>query len=415
MDIPRTKNKRSRGRHLLWGLVAVGTAVALTTSLRTLRAAAPEVDRAAIWIESVKRGRLALEVQGNGTLVPEQVLWITSPNAGRIDQVLVLPGAAVKADTVIVKLSNPQIEMQALEAERTVIGTRAQLANLEASLTAQRLGQEAAIGSLHSDWAEAQRRAQADAELARGGFLSALERAYTQERAAGLEKRLALEGKRLEAHTRGERAQLAAQHSQAEQLATVARFRRREVEMLTVRAGMDGILQAVLVQPGQSLGSGATIAKVAVPGRLKAELRVAEDQAKDLQIGQAASIDTHNGIISGQVSRIDPAALGGSVTVDVKLDGALPAGARPDLSVDGTIELRRLDNVLYAGRPVSARAQTTLSLFKLEGSDWAVRAKVRLGHSSAKTVEILDGLVEHDRIVISDMSQWAHVDRIRLR
>lgn len=414
-DIRRAPPRRGR-RRLVLVLIASACVIGVTVGLRRLRAAAPLVDRSVVWIDTVKRGPMVREVQGQGTLVPVEVRWITAVAPARVDRVRVLPGTRVQPDTVLVDLINPDVELQALEADRQLAQAQAELTNLEATLTNQRLAQESVVASLTSDQEEAQRRAAADQALANKGFLSELEMATSREKAASLQERRSFEQKRLGALARGIAAQVQAQRQQVERLRSIAEFRHKEVEALHVRAAVAGVLEDLPLQPGQSVAVGAVVAKVAQPDKLKAELRVPETQAKDVQLGQKATIDTRNGVVAGKVSRIDPAAVSGTVKVDVQLDGPLPAGARPDLSVEGTIELERLADVLYVGRPAFGQPDATVSLFKLSSDgDEAVRTPVRLGKASVRVIEVKSGLTVGDRVILSDMTQWDGAERVRLR
>jgi HlyD family secretion protein len=415
LDIPRTPVNRRR-RYAIYGAVGLLVLVGATLGLRRLRAAAPGVERATVWMDTVKRGPMVREVLGQGTLVPEEIRWIAAKTTARVERVLVKPGAAVQADTVILELTNSDLVLQALEADRQLAQAQAELANLVASLNAQQLAQQSVVASLSSDLGDARRRARADDELAKKGFLSELEQGQTQARARELAGRLEFEEKRLQAQSRGVAAQVTAQRAQIARLRSITEFRRKEVEDLKLRAGTAGVLQELALQPGQSVAAGALLAKVARPDRLQAEVRIPETQAKDVRIGQKASIDTRNGIIPGHVSRIDPAAQAGTVRIDVTLDGPLPEGARPDLNVEGTIEIERLASVLYVGRPAFGQPEATVGLFRLEPDGvHASRTSVMLGRSSVKNVEIRSGLKEGDRVILSDMAQWDQVDRIRLQ
>ena len=389
--------------------------VGLSLSSRAIRPAAPRVERATLWTDVVRRGPMLREVLGPGTLVPEEIRWLTARSNAQVEHVLAKPGALVSADTLIVELSNSELELAALEAARELSRAESELVNLEAELNAARLGQQSSIATLASDLADAARRARADEELARRGFLSELERGQTLGRESELRGRLAFEQKRLGALARGMTAQVSAQQAQIERLRSIAEFRRKEVDGLRLRAGVDGVLQELSLEQGQSVGAGALLGKVVRPDRLKAVVRIPETQTRDLAIGQRASIDTRNGVVPGHVTRIDPAAQAGSVRVDVTLDGALPPGARPDLNVEGTIELERLSNVLFVGRPAKGQPGMTVSLFKLDADGGgAERTSVALGRSSALHVEVLSGLVEGDRVILSERSDWDEIDRIRL-
>jgi multidrug efflux pump subunit AcrA (membrane-fusion protein) len=414
MDIQRARPRRSR-RAILVAVVISALAIALTLGLRRLRAAAPSVDRATVWIDTVQRGPMVRQVQGQGTLVPVEIRWITAETAARVERVRARPGIAVKADTVLLDLVNPDVELQALEADRQLAQSQAELTNLEASLTNQRLAQESVVASLASDRQQAARRADADDALAKKGFLSDLEMATSRANAASLDGRHRFEEKRLGALARGIAAQVSAQRQQVERLRAIAEFRRRALDNLHVRAGVDGVLQELSLQPGQSVAAGAVVAKVARPDRLKAEVRIAETQAKDVRIGLLASIDTRNGIVAGKVARVDPAVQAGTVTVEVALEGELPAGARPDLSIEGTIELERLKDVLFVGRPAFGQPETTVRLFKIDSDEEATRVDVKLGKTSVRTVEVRSGLNVGDRVILSDTTQWDSAERIQLR
>ncbi len=415
VDIPRPKVSRTR-RYVVYGVLGLAVVVGASLGLRRLRAAAPTVDHGTVWMDTVKRGPMVREVLGQGTLVPEQVRWIAAKANARVEKVLAKPGAVVKADTVLLELANSDLVLQSLEADRQLAQAQAELANLVASLNGQRLAQESTVATIDSDLNDARRRAQADEELSKKGFLSELEQAQTRGRAQELAGRLEFEKKRLGAQSRGIAAQVAAQRAQIDRLKSIQEFRRQEVEDLKVKAGTTGVLQELSLQPGQSVTAGAVLAKVARPDRLQAEVRIPETQAKDVRVGQKAAVDTRNGIIAGHVARIDPAAQGGTVRVDVALDGPLPEGARPDLNVEGTIEIERLASVLYVGRPAFGQPESTVGLFRLEADgSTASRVSVRLGRTSVKQVEIRSGLQEGDRVILSDISQWDQVDRIRVQ
>jgi multidrug resistance efflux pump len=414
-DIRRTPPRRGR-RRLILVLIASACVIGLTLGLRRLRAAAPTVDRSVVWIDQVKRGPMLREVQGQGTLVPVEIRWITAVAPARVDRVRVLPGTKVDPDTVLVDLLNPEVELAALEADRQLAQAQADLVNLGASVTNQRLAQESVVAGLDSEHQEAARRAQADQVLAKKGFLSDLEMATSRDKESTLSGRKSFEEKRLTALQKGIGAQVQAMRQQVERLRAIADFRHKEVEALHVRAGVAGVLQDLPLQPGQSVAVGAVVAKVAQPDKLKAELRVPETQAKDVQLGQKATVDTRNGIVVGKVARIDPAAVSGTVKVDIQFSGPLPAGSRPDLSVEGTIELERLESVLYVGRPAFGQPDASVGLFKLNADgDEATRTEVKLGKASVRTIQVRGGLVEGDRVILSDMTQWDGAERVRLR
>jgi HlyD family secretion protein len=415
VDIPRAPVNKTR-RVVITVAAGVLALLGVTVGLRRLRPAAPTVDRGTVWMDTVQRGPMVREVLGQGTLVPEDIHWLAAKANARVERVLVKPGAVVKADTIILELSNSDLELEALEADRQLSQAEAELVNLQATLNGQRLAQESAVATIGSDLADARRRARADEALAKKGFLSDLEQAQTLGRAQELDGRLEFEKKRLTAQSKGITAQVTAQRAQIERLRSISQFRRKEVDALRLRAGVDGVLQELSLQNGQSVAAGALLAKVVRPEKLQAEIRIPETQAKDVLIGQKATVDTRNGVVAGHVVRIDPAAQAGTVRIDVSLDGALPPGARPDLNVEGTIEIERLASVLYVGRPASGQPDSTVGLFRLDpDGSGAERTTVQLGRSSVKSVEIRGGLHEGDRVILSDMSQWDQVDRIRLQ
>lgn len=390
--------------------------VLITIGLSRLKPAAPTVERATVYIDTVKRGPMLRQVRGLGTLVPEDIRWIPAVTNGRVERIVVFPGAQVKPDTVILELSNPEQAQATLEAESQLEAAEAQLTNLKVRLANDLLSQQATAAAVEADYRQATLQAEADAELARQGLVSSLTTKLSQLRAEQAATRNEIEKKRLEQLSESIRAQLVVQETEVKRLRAFASLRRQQYESLRVKAGVEGVLQQIEVQVGQQVGPGTNLARVANPTRLKAELKIAETQAKDIQIGQPASIDTRNGVIPGHVSRIDPAVQQGTVTVDVALDGALPKGARPDLSVDGTIELERLDDVIQVSRPTYGQDDSTIGLFKLEpGGKSAVRVKVTLGRVSVNTVEIREGLQPGDEVILSDMSMWDAFDRVRLR
>ena len=388
----------------------------VTFGLSRLRPAAPTVDRGTIWTDEVKRGPMVREVRGLGTLVPQEIQWIPAQTDGRVMKRLLEPGAKVKPDSVILVLSNPQLQQEELDAEAQLKAAQADYENLKVQVNSDLLNQRSLTATVRSDYEQAKIQNQVDKQLVSEGLKAKVEEQISGVKAAQLALRLKLEEDRTKNAEDSEKARLDAGESKVEQQRAMYQLRRSQVEALTVRAGIDGVFQSVPVEVGQSVVPGANLARVADPKRLKAEIKIAETQAKDIAIGQKASIDTRNGIVAGHVARIDPSVVNGTVTVDVYMDEPLPAGARPDLSVDGTITLENLKNVLYVGRPVHGQSDSTISLFKLvdDGSD-AVRVNVKLGRTSVNTVEILQGLNVGDKVILSDMSQWDNVDRVQLR
>lgn len=422
MDVPVSpglKQRRQRRRRLAGG-GAFLLLVLATVVLFRLHPAAPGVEKSTLYLGTVKRGEMLRQVRGNGTLVPEDIRWLPTINAGRVEQILVLPGAAVKAETVLVELSNPDVEQAAFDAESLFKAAQADLANLRVQLASQKLTQQAAVASAEANSTTAQSDFEADDALGQRGLAAPLVVNASKAKAGELAKLLTIEQERLRICDDAARAQLAAQDEKITQLEAQLELKRRQVAALKVRAGMDGVLQrlgdpASPLQVGQQLAVGALVARVANMTRLKAAIKIPETQARDVQLDQPAEIDTRNGVIAGHVVRIDPAVEDGTVTVDVGLDGALPKGARPDLTVEGTIQLERLENVLYVGCPVQGRADSEVRLFKVvDGGNGAVRVPVKLGRCSVSTIEILDGLQMGDQIILSDMSQWDAHDQLRL-
>ncbi|MGD0457702.1 MAG: efflux RND transporter periplasmic adaptor subunit [Terriglobia bacterium] len=416
MDIPRESAKRQRRiRRIIYSILGLLVLALVTLGLSRLKPAAPSVDKATVWIDTVKRGPMLLEVRGLGTLVPEEILWIPATTDGRVVRRLVLPGVPMKADSVILELKNPELEQAALDAEWQLKAAEADYNSLKAQLDSQLLDHRAAAATVQADYRQAALNAEKDEALAKSGLGAELNSKLSKAKADELTTRNQIEQDRLSVSAASAKAQLEAQKAKVEQLRALYELKRAQLDRLQVRAGAEGVLQELLVEVGQQVTVGTILAKVAQPTRLKAELKIPETQAKDVQIGLLASIDTRNGIISGHVMRIDPAVQNGTVTVDVKLEGALPKGARPDLSVEGTIEIENLKDVIYVGRPAFGQPNSTVGIFKLDQEgNGAARVQVKLGRSSVNTVEILDGLRPGDRVVLSDMSTWDAFNRIRL-
>lgn len=416
MDIPRPDVARKRRlRRVIYGAAGIILVPLITWGLSTLKPAAPTVEKATVWPDTVKRGPMLIQVRGLGTLVPEEILWIPATTDGRVVRRFVLPGSPVTADTVVLELTNPELEQLALDAEWQLRAAQAQLNSLKAQLESQLLDQKAAAATVQSEYQQAKLNAEKDEELAKLGLGASLNVKLSKAKAEALTTRNSIEQQRLQVSSDSVKAQLDAQKARVEQLRALYELKRTQLDSLRVRAGAEGVLQELPVEVGQRVTAGTILAKVAQPTRLKAQLKIPETQAKDVQIGQVASIDTRNGIIPGSVMRVDPAVQNGTVTVDVKLEGALPKGARPDLSVDGTIEIERLRDVLYVGRPAFGQPNSTVGIFKLEaGGKEATRVQVKLGRSSVNTIEILSGLQVGDQVILSDMSAWDAFNRIRL-
>ena len=416
MDIDRPDIARAkRIRRALYWTGALIVIAMVTVGVSRLEPAAPTVERATVWTDVVRQGEMVRQVRGTGTLVPEEIRWIPATTEGIVERILVLPGAEVTPNTVLVELSNPELELRAIEAAFQLAGAEAELTNLRVQLQSQLLTQQAQAASVEADFRQAELQAEADAELASQGLQADLILKQSVSRAQELSNRHEIEQQRLTIATESNTAQIAAKQAEVDRLRTISELRQDQVAELHVRAGIAGVLQQMPLEEGQRVTPGVNLARVGNPIRLKAELRIAETQARDIQIGQPASIDTRNGIIPGHVARIDPAVQEGTVTVDVTLDGPLPRGARPDLTVDGTIELERLENINYVGRPVFGQEHSVVSLFKLvDAGAFAVRARVGLGRSSVNTIEVLEGLQPGDEVILSDMSAWDAVDRVRL-
>jgi HlyD family secretion protein len=417
MDIARPSNARQKQLKRA-GYIAVGLLIvaAVSVGLSRLRPAAPTVDAATLWPDTVKRGPMVRQVRGLGTLVPEDIRWIPATSQGRVERILLRPGTPVKAGSVILELSNPQLDQEAQDAELKVQSAEASLANLRVQVQNDLLQQKAASAGIEADYNKARMQFEMNQALAKDQLVSDLILRQSKLDAEQLAVRRDIAQEQLASRAEASRAQLAVQQSAVDQARAVLQLRKRERDELNVRAGLDGMLQLVPVDVGQQVAPGANLARVANPARLKAEIKVAETQAKDIQIGQASQIDTRNGIVNGHVIRIDPSVQNGTRTVDVSLEGELPKGAVPDLSVDGTIELERLANVLYMGRPAFGQEQSTVGIFKVDATGAeATRVQVTLGKSSVNTVEVVSGLQAGDKVILSDMSAWDAFERVRLK
>ncbi len=415
MDIKREPVKNRKKIILIGaGILAL---VVVTILLSRLKPASPTVELGTIYLDTVEQGEMVLEVRGPGTLVPEDIRWITAVTSGRVEKLNLQPGVTVEANTVLLELANPDVEIQTLNADRQQTDAESQLVQLRTSLNSNRLSQAAAVASLRSTWLDAKRRAESGAELLKQGLIIPLDQQKAQELADALGKQVEFEEERLKIMTNTIAEQIRVQEEQVSRLKSITAFQHALKASMVVRAGTHGVLSEIPLQIGQYAQAGATLAKVVpTPLRLKAVLRIPETQAKDLAIGQKASIDTRNGIAPGHVSRIDPASSLGTVTVDVALDGPLPAGARPDLSVDGVIEIARMTNVLYTGRPPYGTNDATIGIFKLiENGNYAQQVSVRLGRTSVNSVEIKEGLAKGDVVILSDMSRWDNTDRVRIK
>lgn len=417
MDVPRASARRSRyvRRVLLLALVAVALA-GVTVGFSRLKSAAPVVDEDLLWVGVVERGEFLRSVRGNGTLVPKVERWIPAPGEGRVERIHIQPGETVEAGQAILTLSNPVLERDVQDARWQLAAAEAELKNKAAQLEGQLLDREDAIVTIDAELTVAKLAADRDQQLLDEGILAQHQRDTSRAKHQELETRLALAHRRLDKTRQATQAELAVHEATVEQLRSLQALRKRQLADLNVSSSEAGVLQQLLVEEGQQVTPGTSLAKVARPDDLKAELRIPETQTRDIVLGQKVAIDTRNGIVQGRVVRIDPAVSEGSVTVEVELMGTLPRGARPDLSVEGTIEIERLDNVLFMDRPASGRENGRLELFRVDRSrNEAVRTMVHLGRSSVNAIEIVSGLEEGDRVVLSDMSKWNDVDLIRLK
>ena len=429
MDVKREGAARKRLiRRIIFGTVGLAVVVGTTVAVGKLKPAVPTVERATLWPDTVRRGPMIRQVRGLGTLVPEDILWISAESDGRIAKINVKAGSQVRPDTVILEMDNPDVKLDAVKAEFDLKAAEASLTDLRVQLTSQTFDKQAAAATVKSDYEQASLQADRDKKLATDGLIPDLQMKLSATKAEELATRNQLEEKRLKIVNDSVEAQIEAQKVKVEQLRAVYGLKKQMVEHLNVRAGYTGIVQSLgppaanganatapPLEVGQKVTAGTILAKIAQPGKLKAELKITETEAKDILLNQPAEIDTRNGVIPGKVTRIDPAAVNGTVTVDVGLMGELPAGARPDLSVDGTIELEKLDNILFMGRPVFGQPHSDVMIFMIEpDGKTAVKTKVKLGRASVNTIEVVEGLREGQQVILSDMNAYDSHDRIRL-
>jgi multidrug efflux pump subunit AcrA (membrane-fusion protein) len=418
MDIARPEFKvQKRRRQIVMSIVGVGVVAAMAVAVSRLKPAAPSVERGTVWTDMVKRGPMVRQVRGPGSLVPvqEAVRQIPAETEATVVRILMLPGTQVKTDTILVELSNPQVEQAALDAQLQQKAAEAEYQSLKVKLESDLMNQKAGAATVTADYRQAQLQADTDKALYDLGVISGLAYKASKGKSDELTTRNDLEMQRLAIGQKAIESQLAEQQAKVDQMRALAGLKQKQLDALKVRAGIDGVLVDLPLQVGQHLQPGAMLAKVVQPNHLMAELKIAETQARDVQYGEPALVDTHNGTVNGTVTRVDPAVQNGTVTVDVKLTGDLPKGARPDLSVDGTIDLERLDNVLYVGRPAFGQENSTISLFKLDADGKeAVRVPVKVGKESVNSIQIFEGLHEGDTVILSDMSRWDKTDRIRL-
>jgi HlyD family secretion protein len=418
MDIARPEFKQQkRRRQILWSAVGVACLSAVTIGVSRLKPAAPEVERSTVWTDTVKRGSMLRQVRGLGSLIPSQEFTrqIPAETEATVVRILELPGSQVKADTILVEMSNPQVEQAAVDAHLQLKAAEAEYQSLRVTLESNLMNQKAGAATVNSDYTQAKLQADTDKALYDLGVISGLAYKNSKSKADELTTRNDIENDRLDINQKANVSQLAEQQAKVDQIRALAELKQKQFDALKVRAGIEGVLVDLPLQVGQHVLPGTMLAKVVQPNHLMAELKVAETQARDIQIGQPALIDTHNGTAAGAVMRVDPAVQNGTVTVDVKLTGELPKGARPDLSVDGTIDLERLDDVLYVGRPAFGQETSTISLFKLDSDGkGGVRVPVKVGRASVNSIQVLEGLKEGDTVILSDMSRYDNTDRIRL-
>ncbi len=416
VDIARPESviRKKKIRRALMGVAALAGIILISVAVSRLKPAAPSVDRATVWVDTVKRGEMLRQVRGSGTLVPEEIRWIPATTSGRVEDIVLRPGAQVKPDTVILVLSNPDLQQSVKEAQLAYQSAQANFQNRKAELQSQLLSQQSDVAGVQASYNNAALTLQANEKLSEDGLISEIQLKQSRTAAEELKNRLDIAKQRLAMTTEGLKSQLAPQEAAVDQTKAAYDLRVRQLEDLKVKAGMTGVLQEVPVERGAQVGPGTNLARVADPTDLKAELRIAETQTKDIRLGQTAEIDTRNGIVKGKVARIDPKSTGGTVGVDVILEGALPPGARPDLSVDGTIQLERLPDVVYVGRPAFGQENSTVSLFKVNADGEATRTNVKLGRSSVNQIEIVEGLQPGDQVILSDMSAQDAFDRIRI-
>jgi len=415
MDIPRLGVARKRTIRRILFLIAILLAVsAATYRLSKMKAAAPAVDRATLWPDKVKRGSMLRDIHGTGTLVPEDIRWIPSARDGVVEKINVRIGDTVNPNTVLAELSNPDLVQALMDSGLQIKAAEADLINTRTSHENDVISQQILIANLGAVAQRAKLQADTDDELLKRGLIGQLTVKLSRLEADNSASQIDREKQRIAVSAKSAEAQIAAQEARLDQLRETHELRKRQIDELRIRAGVSGVLQQVSIEGGQHIAAGTAVAKIAEPGHLKAQLRIAETQMKDVLLGQNASIDTRIGIVPGRVVHIDPAAIQGTVTIDIQLDGELPKGARPDLSVDGTIEIERLSDVLYVGRPPNAQPDSTIQMFKILPNGEAVRTRVRIGKVSVNSIQILEGLQAGDEVILSDMSAWDAYDRIRL-
>lgn len=411
---PASVARKKKIRRAAYTTAAVVVVILITIGVSQLKPAAPSVERSTVWIETVRRGAFTRQVRGAGTLVPEDIMWVSATTSGRVQRILLRPGATVQPDTVILELTNPDLEQSVNDAMLAYRSAQAAFENRKTELERALLNQQAEVAGIEAQYNDAALNLEANTELAKHGLVSEIQLKQFQSRAADLKNRLTTATRTLEMQTHGLKSQLAPSEAEVDQRRANYQLRQNQLSDLQVKAGMHGVLQVVPVEVGAQVGPGTNLARVADPTNLKAELRIPETQTRDLRIGQLAEVDTRNGVVKGRVSRIDPAAVGGTVGVDVILEDALPAGARPDQSVDGTVLLEQLDDVIFVGRPAIGQENATITLFKLTADGHAVATRVELGRSAVSVIEVRSGLEPGDQVILSDMSAQDSFERIRI-
>jgi HlyD family secretion protein len=422
VDIARPPSviRKKKIRRAIYGVVALLAIILITVGVSRLKPAAPSVDRATVWVDTVKRGQMLRQVRGSGTLVPEDIRWIPATTQGRVERILLRPGAEVRPDTVILELSNPELQQAVKEAQLAAQSAQAAYDNRKSELDSALLAQQSNVATIESNFKQAANTLAANEILLKDGLVSELTVKQNRSQVEELEHRLAIEKKRLDMTRAGVDSQLAPQLAEIAKMRAAYDLQMQRLGDLRVKAGMEGVLQCICSNPttqverGAQVAPGTNLARVANPNTLKAELRIAETQTKDIRIGQYAEVDTRNGVVQGKVSRIDPASSGGTVGVDVSLEGELPPGSRPDLSVDGTIRLEELNDIIFVGRPAFGQENSSVSLFKCGADQEAMRTTVKLGRSSVNTIEILEGLQPNDKVILSDMSTYDEYQRVQL-
>ncbi|MEW6234490.1 MAG: HlyD family efflux transporter periplasmic adaptor subunit [Candidatus Omnitrophota bacterium] len=417
MDIPRESSRRKRIiRRTLAVVLTLIVIGGVTAALSRLEPAAPTVERSTVWIDAVKRGDMLREVRGPGSLVPTDIRWVAPETNGRVENILVRPGTFVTKETVIIELSNPELQLDLDDAQLKLQSEESRLAAKEVELENQLLNLESSSAQMEANLAEAKLKAKADEELAQNGLISDLQLQVSKVRAEELAKLKIIEEKRITVQRRLSKKELEVSQALVEQASAYLALKERQVQSLQVKAGFGGVLEQMLVEEGHQVTPSTNLAKVSDPTKLKAVLRIEQNQAREVKIGLPAKIDLRSSILKGHVIRIDPSVQEGTVNVDVALDDSLPAGARPDQTLDGYIEIEKMTNILYVGRPVFAQTNAAISVFKLDPErPEAQRTRVQLGRNSVNTVEILEGLKEGDRIILSDMKEYDKEDRVRLR